>query len=168
MSETPPFDTLYNKALKFLSFRPRSEKEVLDYLTGPRFGKFGKKKPNTDDRTAQKIIKKLKEYKLVDDLEFAKWWIENRRKGKRLLSLELKQKGISKETIEEAESSFDIATKEKELIDKLVEKKWKVASKTPEKAYEKMMRFLMTKGFDYDDVKKAVRSKIKLEDSVDD
>lgn len=152
------FEIIYNRTLRFLSFRPRSEKEVIDYLL----------KKETEKEYVNKILNKLKEYKFVDDLGFAKWWIENKKKGQRLLTFELKQKGIAKEIIEEAVSSLDIAKKEEVLINKLIEKKWRSAAKTPEKAYERLMRYLMGKGFDYDDAKKAVRSKIKLEDLVDD
>src|SRR5690349_10091607 len=96
MSEDPQFDSIYNRTLKFLSFRPRSEKEVLDYLTKPRFGKYGKREPYSDEKTADIIIKKLKEYRFINDLEFAKWFIENRKKGSRLIKVELSQKGIDK------------------------------------------------------------------------
>lgn len=162
MSEDSSFDFLYNKTLRFLSFRPRSEKEISDYLSKPRFGKFGKKNPNADEKTTQQIINKLKEYKFIDDLEFAKWWIENRKKGIRLIRLELSQKGISKDVLEKALQEFDIEKKEENLLEKLIEKKWKSLAKLPkEKSYERMMRFLLSRGFDYDDVKTYLRKLTK-------
>ncbi len=149
MPDTPLFDSLYNKTLRFLSFRPRSEKEVLDYLK--------RKKANAEN--VSKIVKKLKEYNFVNDLDFAKWWIENRKKGKRLVVMELKQKGITKEIIEEAVSIFDLVKKEEGLIEKLIEKKWRTFSKEGEKGYQKMVNFLMRRGFDWDTIKQALKSR---------
>ena len=68
------FENFYNKALKFLSYRPRSEKEVRD-----RFKiKNQKSKIKISDKTIDLIIKKLKDYKFLDDFEFAKMWLKDR------------------------------------------------------------------------------------------
>ena len=86
-----------NRTLRFLSFRPRSEKEIADFL----------KKKQVDSHNAQKIIDKLKEHKFLNDEEFASWWMEQRTMIKpraiRVIKMELKQKGISKEIIEKIE-----------------------------------------------------------------
>lgn len=152
MSE-PSFESIYNKALRFLSFRPRSEKEVLDYL----------KKNKTQELDIVKILNKLREYKFIDDLAFAKWFIENRRKGKRLILLELAQKGISKEIIEEATSIFDLIKKDTDLLSRLIEKKWKTYS-GKKKPYEKMMGFLLRRGLDYETAKKALKKRLLVDE----
>ena len=143
------FEKLYNKALRFLSFRPRSEKEIRDYL----------QKKNSDPQTAQKIIDKLKEYNFINDKEFARLWFESRIKLKpraiRVIKLELKQKGIEDELIDEI---FDnTKTDDKELALVLAEKRFKrYAKEEPQKAKEKMYRFLISKGFNYDTIKDVV------------
>ena len=77
-----------NRVLRFLSFRPRSEKEIRDYLNNKQVNPL----------VSQKIIDKLVENKFLNDLEFAKWWIEQRTlttpRAWRIIKIELKQKGI--------------------------------------------------------------------------
>lgn len=143
------FEKLYNKALRFLSFRPRSEKEIRDYL----------QKKNSDPQTAQKIIDKLKEYNFINDNEFARLWFESRIKlkprAKRVIKMELKQKGISEELIDEVFENTNSDDKELALI--LAEKRVKrYVKEEPQKAKEKMYRFLISKGFNYDTIKDVV------------
>jgi regulatory protein len=144
------FDKFYERTLKFLSFRQRSEKEIRDYL----------KKKNADDLTSKKIIEKLKEHKFLNDEEFAKWWIEQRTRVKpradRVIKFELKQKGIDLKIIEElfegdAKSDFD-----KALV--LAEKRMKRLKgiEDRKKVYDRLGRFLASKGFNYDVIKEVI------------
>lgn len=144
------FDKFYNKTLNFLSFRPRSEKEIKDYLVGKK----------CDDITTEKIITKLKEYKFLDDKEFTRWWIEQRTlikpKATRVIKFELKQKGIDKDLIDsffENDEGSDLA---KAL--KLAEKKMPRYAKIEDrrKVYEKLGRFLASKGFNWDVIKEVI------------
>jgi regulatory protein len=143
-------DKFYERTLRFLSFRPRSEKEIRDYL----------KKKNSDDLTSKKIIEKLKEHKFLNDEEFAKWWIEQRTRVKpradRVIKFELKQKGIDPFIIEEL-----IGDNEKSDFDKafaLAEKRMKRLEKIEDKkiVFEKLGRFLASKGFNYDIIKEVI------------
>ncbi len=146
------FDRYYNLSLRYISYRPRSEKEVYDYLIGKQ-----KRVKNLDDATIAKIMARLVEYKFIDDRQFARFWIEHRKKGFRILRFELQQKGISKEIIEEAASEFDLGSKEDELMKKLIEKKSRsLKNENPQKVKEKTIAYLLRKGFDYEDIKKAL------------
>jgi SOS response regulatory protein OraA/RecX len=83
------------------------------------------------------------------------------------VKFELGQKGISKEIIEKALEDFDLEKKEDLLLNRLIEKKWKTVSKNPkEKQYEKMMRFVLSKGFDYETAKKEVENKMRKNHTV--
>ncbi|MBI2031400.1 MAG: RecX family transcriptional regulator [Candidatus Levybacteria bacterium] len=143
----------YNKALKFLSYRPRSEHEVVKNLL--------KKKLPED--LIRKIITRLKEYKFLDDEEFTKWWIEQRTNFKprslRLIKIELKQKGISNELIEHAIESLQLTiSSDLESARKLIERKkekWK--NLTREKKFQKVARHLASKGFNYDIIKEIFK-----------
>jgi len=144
------FEKFYNRALNSLSFRPRSEKELRDYL----------EKKKCDDLSIQRIIENLKEHKFLNDEEFVAWWIEQRTivkpKAARIIKFELKQKGISKELIEEAfekDLSSDLE-KAKALIKKRIKRYQGVADK--KKIYEKLGRFLASKGFDYEIIKEVL------------
>lgn len=146
------FSVNLNRALRFLSFRPRSEKEIQDFF----------KKKQVDLLTSQKIIDKLKEQKFINDEEFVKWWIEQRTKIKpraaRLIKFELKQKGIAKELIDEVFKDKDFETvSDFDKAIKLAQKRMvRLKNETPKKAYEKLGRFLASKGFDYDIIKKVI------------
>lgn len=146
------FEGFYNKALKFLSYRPRSEKEVRDNLL----------KKKATDTTADLIITKLKEQRFLDDKEFTKWWIEQRTlikpTGLRVIKMELKQKGIDRELVDEIlQNSEDLVHDELEMARKLVEKKIdKLRNLDRQKIYQKLGGFLSRRGFDYDTIKKAI------------
>lgn len=159
MDESLIFERYYNLALRFLSYRPRSQKEVLDYLNE----KADRASSLTPQIIAQ-IMAKLQEYKFIDDLEFAKFWIEQRIKFKHkplwTIQFELKQKGIKKEIIDEVLSKVDDSKNvDIESAKKLAEKKLDFYRSLPsQKRREKVTNYLLRKGFNYDTVKKALKS----------
>ncbi len=133
---------------RFLSYRPRSEKEIYDYL--------GKKELKDEEK--EKIIKKLKEEKLIDDLEFASWFLEQRQtfrpKGSYALRQELRQKGIGEKIIDQV-----LPNKEEELSlakKALVKAEKKYASFLGREKKEKLMAYLRRRGFSWEVIKKAV------------
>lgn len=158
MDSNQTYERYFNLSLRFISYRPRSEEEVYDYLK-----KKTNKAKNLNEKIIAQIMNRLIELGFIDDLEFAKFWITNRKKGLRFLKIELSQKGISKEIIEKALYGFDILEKENSLILKLIEKKKKtLAGLEKRKAYEKMIAFLLRKGFDYDNIKKHLGKNIEF------
>ena len=146
------FDKFYNKALKFLSYRPRSEKEIRDRL------QIKYQKSNLKDLSLiiGKVIQKLKDKKFINDEEFAKGWIEQRSKFKprslKLIKLELKYKGISEETINNLQLTINDLEQAKKLVEKKMNRSRNKFGMTP----EKLGRFLASKGFDWDTIKKAI------------
>lgn len=85
-----------NAASRFLAYRPRSEAEVRE-----RLGKHG-----YDTATIEKTVSRLRDIKLVDDVDFARFWTENREefspRGRRVLRMELRRKGLDADTIDAA------------------------------------------------------------------
>jgi len=146
-------DKLYNKALKFLSYRPRSEREVRDYL----------EKKGGDTKIVEEITGKLKKQNLVDDHAFTTWWIEQRSrfrpKGKHLLWLELLKKGIKKEIIED---SLFSEKEELDLAKKAAGKKVKsYKNLEPLEFRRKMTAFLARRGFNWGVIKKVLEEILK-------
>jgi regulatory protein len=139
------FDRYYNLALRFLSYRPRSQKEVYDYLKGK-----SRRVAGINDQTIAEIMKRLVDLKFIDDVEFAKFWIEHRKKAARVLNRELVDKGISKDIIEKVTSSFDLSKKDNELMRKFIEKKKNLP-------YEKLVGYLMRRGFSYEEIRKELK-----------
>lgn len=141
-----------DKTLHFLSFRPRSEKEVRDNLT--------KKKAPLE--IVDQIITRLKEQRFLDDEEFTRWWIEQRSKfrprGIRVIKLELKQKGIAREVIDSViqNSEFRIQN-DLDSAKKIVTKKLaKYKDLQKYEIYQKLGGILARKGFDWETIKESI------------
>ena len=151
----------YNRALYFLSPRPRSEKEIREKLQKkPR----GKKAVEINLEIIEEVINKLKAQNLINDTEFAQWWIEQRTvfrpKGIRVIKMELRQKGISEDIIKatinpsallRAGSSQLTVSNEIDRAKKLVKKRIDRYKNLPkQEIYQKLSQFLAYRGFDYD------------------
>lgn len=146
MDDSLVFDRYFNLSLRYLSYRPRSEKEVYDHLV-----EKSKKAKGLSEKIIAEIMQRLIKLNFVDDLEFAKFWIEHRKKAFSIVKMELVRKGINNETIEKAKLSFDINKKDDDLIKKLIEKKKNLP-------YEKLAPYLMRRGFSYDEVRRHLKS----------
>lgn len=137
----------YEVALRYLSYRPRSEKEVRQRLYKDRF----------DERQIEKVLVRLKELKVVDDTMFAHSWTENRDnfhpRGKRLLAIELQRKGIVGEVIQNAMDQVD----EESSIYRTAEKKAKTLAALDYSSFrDKLGAFLQRRGYGYDLIKQVV------------
>ena len=147
------FGKLYQRALEWVLVRPRSERELRDYL----YKKIYEKK--LDKNYIDRIIEKLKDKKYVDDLKFAEYYVENRfsKKGISLkrLKMELLKKGVSKEIIEEVLAGS--SRNEEEEIKKVILKK---RSKYDD---EKLTAYLVRQGFQYDLVRELVRQTSEMD-----
>lgn len=101
LKERDSFEKAHDRALRFLSYRPRSEAELRRYLQGKAVS------PTIEEE----VIERLTRAKLLDDLAFARYWVENREsfnpRGLRMLRYELHQKGLSEDTIAQALMDLD-------------------------------------------------------------
>ena len=146
------FGKLYARAMEYCLTRPRSVKEMRDYLwrkTRP----IKKRSPKTGKIT-ERVLARLIEKKYLDDEKFARFWLEHRflQKGTsvRRLKLELAQKGIERETIERLISE-NIRSDDEELQKIIAKKRYKYAGDQ-----QKFMAYLARQGFSYDDIKSAL------------
>jgi regulatory protein len=84
----------YQKALHFLSYRPRSSAEVRQNLT----------KRGIPEALVDEAVNRLQRAGLVNDQEFARAWVENRNafrpRSKLALRMELRRKGLSDEIVQ--------------------------------------------------------------------
>jgi regulatory protein len=149
-----------NKALRFLSYRSRSEKEVVDYL----------QKKQTPEEIKEQIMTFLRERRFVNDEEFARGWIDQRMrvnaKARRVIEMELKQKGVSQEIITNAFLNSQLSTlnsiSDLDTAKKLVSKKIDRYRHLPkQELYQKLGGFLARKGFDWETIKKAIEFELK-------
>ena len=146
------FERFYNYSLRFLSYRTRSEKEVREKL----------KTKQIEPQIIEKIIEKLKEKKFINDEEFARQWIESRLRFKprsmNLIKRELLQKGVGGEIIDAQISNLQFSIfNDLESAKKLAEKRiGRIKNLPKQKIYEKLGRFLASKGFNWDTIKKVI------------
>jgi regulatory protein len=90
----------HERALNFLSYRPRSEAEVRRNLH----------KKNVEDEVVEVVVGRLTRAGLLDDREFARYWVENRLqfnpRGARALRQELWQRGVPASIIADTLAGF--------------------------------------------------------------
>jgi len=155
------FGKFYARALEYALMRPRSEKEIQDYLKrktldrkvrvkNRKTGEYSTHlKKGYDASLVPLVLKRLNDRGYIDDERFAATWVENRNVSKgtsiKKLRLELQQKGISQSVIEKvlAESSRD----ESAELRKIIARK---AKKYPDE--QKLIQYLLRQGFNYSDI----------------
>lgn len=148
-------------ALRLLSFRPRSISEI--YIKLQRFCT----KRNLPDELSKKIIAELIEKKFLDDCEFAKWWIDQRRsfhpKGEKAIRLELLHKGVDKKVIDSAVIAISgEGLSDHDLAMKVVEKRLsRFQNLSPIQLKIKIRDFLLGRGFDWETINKVIDSLVK-------
>lgn len=158
---------LMERMYGLFDIRQRSEKEVRDYLRNLSFKRKVKGEEEISDAAIQLLINKLTQKQLLSDENFAKSWVEARRrskkKGKLALKQELFQKGIAKEIIEEALSSQSLAGEQK-LAEEAVNKKLRSWDKLSDLEFKKKAyEFLTRRGFEYEVTKNVIEKLIKKE-----
>lgn len=134
-------EVAYQRALNFLSYRPRSEAEVQRKLTEIGF----------DDTVIAETMERLRRANLISDTQFAKEWVENRStfrpRGRRVLAMELRQKGVADDVIQRA---LDGTVDEDELAYQAAVRKARRWADLDYAAFrERLGAFLMRRGFSY-------------------
>jgi regulatory protein len=128
-------------AFSFLNYRPRSEMEVKQRL----------RRRGYSQEIIDKVIYKLKKKAFINDTEFVRYWLENRAefnpKGRTLLKIELKQKGIRRELLNEMiigvddeDNAYRAALKKSRVLTNLEYNEFK----------SKLFNYLKWRGFGYE------------------
>lgn len=159
MNEETLYEKLMNASLNYVSYRPRSQKEVESYIA-----KMLKRWKVEDEAVGEKIIMRLAELGYLDDFKFASWWISQRSthrpKGLRALQFELSSKGISPAVSAEAFRIFqnqEDGVSEPDLAKKAVQKKLVVWAHLPIiEQKKKVFTFLASRGFGSESIGKII------------
>lgn len=150
------YGKLYTRALEYVFVRPRSRREMNDYLyrkTRDTRTKTGDVKRGVSKELTARVFDRLDEKGHLDDEKFARFWVENRnlRKGSsmRKIRSELQAKGVESGIIDKVlnESDRDDSSE----IMKIIAKK---AKRYPDE--QKLIAYLARQGFSYDDIKRAL------------
>lgn len=147
---------LYSRALDFLSYRPRSEREVRNYLR-EKVGGF--KLSVNGDAAISTIIKRLKELKFLNDRAFVEWWIKQRTeaaepRGPHYIRSELYQKGVDGKLIERVWQELEID--EYELCLKAAQNRASRYNLTDFKQRKKFFDYLVRRGFNFDIIQAVI------------
>ncbi len=135
------YETAYQRAVKYINYRPRSEAEVREDL----------KERDTPEEVIQAVVDRLEKLGLVNDAHFAQAWVDNRSefrpRSRRALTFELKQRGIDSQTIEqsleklnEPDLAYQAACKQARRLHGLDWQSFR----------QKMLGFLGRRGFSYE------------------
>ena len=147
----------FNRTLRFLTIRPRSQWEVEQYLLI---------RLKIDDVSAQSVLSRVRQLGFVQDETFAAWWIDKalRQKPRSLafFQKELKAKHLAQEIIDGAikravgsasRSTFDLLN----AIDLLGRRRRLWTNLEPEERVKKSYGFLARRGFSFDVARAAVK-----------
>lgn len=134
------FGKCLNAALRLLSYRPRSEAEIRTRLSR-RF----------NGETIEGVILQLRERQMIDDVAFAAFWREARDsfspRGRRLLKVELRNKGIDRELIDKVLNGID----DEESAYRAAQKRGRTLAKEDYETFRrKLGAFLRRRGFSYE------------------
>jgi len=150
---------LFQKVLNFLSYRPRSKKEISSYLDKNLFKRKGLNR-SLKKEIKGRILTKLEKKKLIDDYQFAQWWVNQRLsfrpRGKRMLQAELFKKGVDKEVVNQLLEKINESQLE-ELAKKIINKK--IGGYKDLKGFKlrkKLNGCLVRRGFDYQLIRKVI------------
>ena len=101
MADSNSLQACLDAAYRYLSYRPRSEAEIRQWLRRRDFA----------SEVAEEAITRLREQNLCDDFTFAQFWKDNRLsfrpKSKRLIEKELRDKKVAAEIIEQVTENIN-------------------------------------------------------------
>lgn len=157
IEEDSVFYKLVEKVINLTLIRSRSKYEVHQYLT---------LKKGYDNLMSEKVINYLEDKNILSDEAFAKWYINNRMSygfhGKNKIHAELLKKGVPKSIINQYLKDIEVDNSEK--IIKLYEKiKNQVKGKTSIEKKNKIYKRIISRGYGYDEVNKALKDLLSIQ-----
>lgn len=135
-----------DRAVRLLAAKPRSVRELRERLL---------EKLWTNDDIVDGVIEKLKEYKYLDDeqyaLDVAVSKLRQKPQGKRKLQMSMSQKKLDKETVVTAITEAFEKIPESELIERAIEKRLRLKGKPESREdLKKFYDHLLRQGFSFD------------------
>lgn len=155
IKNTAVFEDAKNYAAKLISSKSYTVKAMKEKL----INHIG------DEEITEKTIDFLKEYKLLDDIDFARRYahdlIHLKKFGIRQVKWKLKEKGIPDKIIDKTIQELDFDDTISENLESLIEKKLK--GNYDIKNIMKVKRYLASRGYSFDEINSAF-SHIKTEE----
>jgi regulatory protein len=142
-------EVAFQKALRFVSYRPRTESEVRKKLVAQGFL----------ETVVEATVERLRRGELIEDTRFARSWIDDREtfhpRSRRVLAMELRQKGVADDTIQ---SALAEASDDESLAYQAALRRIRRFERLDYQEFrEKMSGYLARKGFSYETIAPVVR-----------
>lgn len=148
ITETTLYIKAQNTALKFLGYKMRTEKEVLDKLIKEQYS----------EEIIARVMEFLIKYDYINDREYCRRYIKEtlklRPKGIYMIKSELKAKGIDEDTADEVLEEAQID--ELVVAEMLLEKKYEGFAEMDQKELTRVYGYLQRRGFSFGIIKEAV------------
>ncbi len=143
-------DTAFGLALNLISKMQKTTKQVFDYLSSKGYPRI----------VCNSVVKKLQEYKYVDDEQYAKMYVATyiTKYGRAKIKFMLSNKGVSSQIIENV---LENAPNQDDVVIEYT-KKYMQNKDWNSQNYAKLSRFLANKGFGWSEINSAI-GKIKEE-----
>ncbi len=158
------FSKVYARSLEYALMRPRSRKEIREYLyrkTRPVRTKTGAMREGVAPEITARVFDRLIEKNHVNDERFAAFWVENRnvRKGvsAKKLRAELQAKGVEATIIDLALTHTERSDEDE--LRKVYEKK-----KARYDDKQKLIAYLARQGFNYDLIRSVMAEDTEYSD----
>ncbi len=145
---------LMDAALSFLTVRPRSRAEVRRRLLQPR-----RNRPAPPAEAVDRVLDRLAEKRLLDDREFAEYWVEQRERfsprSSYALAQELRQRGVDRAT---ADDAVDADRDSQRALEAARQRLRALGNADYETFRAKLTAFLQRRGFSYGIARETVRA----------
>jgi len=146
LTDSSSLQDCLNAVYRYLSYRPRSEGEIRQWLRRRGFA----------GETTETVMARLREQNLSDDFAFARFWKDNRLsfrpKSKRLIEKELRDKKVATEIIEQVTEGIDDEQIAYELGSRRMHS---LARLEYRDFYRRLASYLAYRGFGYEVIKRT-------------
>ncbi len=148
----------WESALRLLTYRERSRKELEERLAGKKYS----------PEAVAATIEKLERLELIDDEKFARLWANSRADFKPraawLIGRELREKGIDPETIGRVLEEVMPPERERKAARELAERRARgYRGQPPEAARRKLFGYLVRRGFSSEIIRECLEDLISEE-----
>lgn len=134
----------FNVVMKYLSSKLKTEQQIKDYLY----------KKNYHKPTVESVVAKLKDYKIIDDKNYAESYVNcNPNFSKNKLKQKLFSCGIKSDIVEESLTEIDDQESCKKNAEKFLKNK-----ELNKQTTEKLIRRLQSMGYGWDAIKSTLNS----------
>ncbi|MGI5226854.1 regulatory protein RecX [Actinoallomurus sp. CA-142502] len=124
-----------------LSFSPRTRAQLADAL----------RRKGVDDEVAERVLSRYTEAGLIDDVAFARAWVQSRHTGRglarRALAAELRQRGVADDTVKEAVEELDPDQEETAARELVAKRMAATRGLDPVKRTRRVLGVLARKGY---------------------